>query len=275
MSQVHQTPMISNWKLMEFITLMPGMVQPACERLKLNGSNYADWEFCIVRLIETTTGLVGYFEGDDALIPDPLGDTIIRNMLEHSVKTEVARQLVSSDSAKSTMKRIQSFFINPSLMLWTDLFKIKFIEDLGVDEYLRKIEAKFDELDQEGISWTRDSTLALAYQSGLGKPFIIARRERLSSDIPLDVLHLHLDAPPSSHEDRLNTRSTNFPVSTLASNQASLESHTSPSAQSSGPSSAQQTTPPAPRFKCFGCGDENHWVSSCPDQKRFQPSQNH
>ncbi|EGG03474.1 uncharacterized protein MELLADRAFT_90210 [Melampsora larici-populina 98AG31] len=302
MSQVHRTPMIVNWKSMEFITLMPGMVQSACDCLKQNGSNYADWEFRIVRLIETTTGLVGYFDGDDAHISDPLGDTIIRNMLEHSVKTEVARQLVSSDSAKAIMTRIQSLFINPTLMLWKDLFKTKYIEGLGVDEYLPKVEAKFDELDQQGFSWTRDSLLGLAYQSGLGTSFIFEvstalktrlhdrptssicanevkelirtkHRDRLSSDIPIDLLHLHLDAPSSSHEDRLNTQSTKLPVLTLPSNQASLDSRSSPSAQSNspGPSSAQQTTP---RFRCFGCGDPHHWVSSCPDRKRTQPSQN-
>lgn len=149
---------------------MPGMVRDSCELLKVDGSNYDDWEFRITRLIQTTTGYVGYLDQGNASVADPHGDLIIQTMIEHSVETKIAKNLTQCDSAISAMATIKSLFFIPSkhLNLWKEIFQNKHDTKKGdIDEYIHNINIKFAELDQARFPWTRDSILGIIFQLGL------------------------------------------------------------------------------------------------------------
>ncbi|EGG06767.1 uncharacterized protein MELLADRAFT_106231 [Melampsora larici-populina 98AG31] len=110
--------LIDDWKSTSFIASIPATVRSACESLKDDGSNFPDWEFRIVSLIETITGLKGYFDVDGTVCTDLRGDQIIRYMIQHSISTQIARKVTKSaesSSAKSFMMAIKSRFSIPNL----------------------------------------------------------------------------------------------------------------------------------------------------------------
>ncbi|KAH9809580.1 hypothetical protein DFH28DRAFT_836056, partial [Melampsora americana] len=165
----------TEWKSIAFIASIPEVVPSACKLLNEDGSNYDEWEFRIVSLIESITGLVGYFDQDDGIKTDPHGDRIIRNMLEHSISTRIARGISRCNSAKSALMAIKSDVIIPRpsthLALWRDLLQIKLDNNSDINKYLQNIDTKVRALDRSGFPWTKDSIKGMLYQLGLDSQF--------------------------------------------------------------------------------------------------------
>ncbi|EGF97728.1 uncharacterized protein MELLADRAFT_84509 [Melampsora larici-populina 98AG31] len=269
--------MIVDWKSTAFLTSMPKMVREACDRLKEDGSNYPDWEFRIVRLIETTTGNVGYFDEDDQVRSDPRGDLIIRAMIEHSAKTKLAREIAQCNSAQSAMATIRSLFFFPSrhLKLWTELFQIKHFEKGDIDKYLHEIKKKIDELDEARFPWTKDSFLGIAYQLGV---------QSSSPDVGI-TLDARLRAQPNKAicakevEDNIRLQAKHkliLPeIGSLRLDQPTMSTSTPPRPGTTA--STFHTTPPSVskshylynNYPCWICGMRGHWSPTCSNRDPF------
>ncbi|KAH9821922.1 hypothetical protein DFH28DRAFT_923385 [Melampsora americana] len=186
----------TEWKSIAFIASIPKVVPSACKLLNDDSSNYEEWEFRIVSLIESITGLVGYFDQDDGIKTDPHGDRIIRNMLKHSISTRIARQISRCNSARSALMAIKADVIIPRpsthLALWRDLLQNKLKDNSDINNYLHNVDTKIRALDRSSFPWTKDSMKGMLYQLGLG-PLTgdrLAQWTHSQSRPPLDLVDI-------------------------------------------------------------------------------------
>ncbi|KAG0139731.1 hypothetical protein CROQUDRAFT_427559 [Cronartium quercuum f. sp. fusiforme G11] len=121
----------NDWKSAKFQAGLPTMVKNAGDRLKDDGSNYADWEYRVTRLIETVTGKESYLDDSEAHLRDPRGDRVVFSIIDLSVPADVGRRL--SGSARSAMTTIRSPFFFPSrtahITAWKNKGLIQAIND--------------------------------------------------------------------------------------------------------------------------------------------------
>ncbi|KAG0139567.1 hypothetical protein CROQUDRAFT_101359 [Cronartium quercuum f. sp. fusiforme G11] len=156
-----------NWKSAKFQAGLPTMVKNAGDRLKDNGSNYADWEY-----------------------------QVVFSIINLSVPADVGRWL--SGSARSAMATIWSLFFFPShsahITAWKEAHDHKLTEGMDVGTYLRKMDMMAMDLEHTGFKWTKDSMLGMWYQLGLPSSYA-----NVST-----VLNAHFraqpDRPVSAHE---------------------------------------------------------------------------
>ncbi|KAG0145789.1 hypothetical protein CROQUDRAFT_93380 [Cronartium quercuum f. sp. fusiforme G11] len=72
------------------------MVKNAGDRLKDDGSNYANWEYRVTRLIEMVTGKEHYLDDTEAHLKDPCGDRVVFSIIDLLVPVDVGRWLSGS-----------------------------------------------------------------------------------------------------------------------------------------------------------------------------------
>ncbi|KAG0142100.1 hypothetical protein CROQUDRAFT_97955, partial [Cronartium quercuum f. sp. fusiforme G11] len=77
-----------DWKSPKFQAALSTMVKNTGDRLTDDGSNYADWEYRVKRLIETVTGRDNYLDDKTMYARDPRGDRIVFSIIDLSVPTD-------------------------------------------------------------------------------------------------------------------------------------------------------------------------------------------
>ncbi|KAG0140458.1 hypothetical protein CROQUDRAFT_356780 [Cronartium quercuum f. sp. fusiforme G11] len=172
-----------DWKSLKFQAALSTMVKNASDRLTDDGSNYADWEYRVKRLIETVTGRDNYLDDETMYTRDPQGDRIVFSIIDLLVPTDMGHQL--SRSARSAMATICSMFFFPSrsahITTWKEALDIKLMDGMDIGTYLRQVEAKVLDLDHAGFAWSKDGVLGALYQLGLGSGYanVVVRQNGL------------------------------------------------------------------------------------------------
>ncbi|KAG0140278.1 hypothetical protein CROQUDRAFT_100338 [Cronartium quercuum f. sp. fusiforme G11] len=83
----------NDWKSTKFQAGLPMMVKNARDCLKDDGSNYADWEYCVTQLIKTVTGKESYLDDLEAHLRDLQGNRVIFSIINLLVPVDIGRCL--------------------------------------------------------------------------------------------------------------------------------------------------------------------------------------
>lgn len=130
-------------------------------KLEETGANYTNWSECLHKVVDSTTGTPDYLSM--TLDPSDDGDFMIAAMIRSSVSASLRSHLSHSFSAKETYERIRSICNRPGvpnqidLELWREILNTRYDPTEGVSAYIDRMKSKFDELNQTGFVWNRES----------------------------------------------------------------------------------------------------------------------
>ncbi|EGG05400.1 uncharacterized protein MELLADRAFT_107685 [Melampsora larici-populina 98AG31] len=171
----HQThaASVEDYRSNKFQLSMPTYVKGSVDTLKVDGSNYAEWEFKIGRCVDRVTKTTDYLSKDGMKSSDPDGDAVVYSMIELTVPFEIQRRL--SGSAKDAFRTIRALFFFPSrsghMATWKEVLEIKYDDVSDIGDYFRKIDEKISDLERSGFEWSKDAITGVLYQIGLGNAF--------------------------------------------------------------------------------------------------------
>ncbi|KAG0146539.1 hypothetical protein CROQUDRAFT_657167 [Cronartium quercuum f. sp. fusiforme G11] len=161
---------IPEWKTIAFRSKVMTIVRNSGKQLKKDGSNYREWEYRIRDLIDDYTE-PGWLDRKDAHVEDPTGDRIVLMMIKYSLDTDIAMKISKSASAADAMGTIKALFYFPSrskqVACWRNILAVRLNDDEDIDSCLRTIDKGFDELEQDGFVFTKDSLISLCYELAL------------------------------------------------------------------------------------------------------------
>lgn len=127
-------------------------------KLEETGSNYTNWNECLHNIVNASTGTPDYL--NMTLDPIDTGDIMISNMIKLTVSPNIRSQLHNTFSAKETYEKIKSILNlpNPSdLELWREILNTRYDPNETLSVYIDRMKSKFDELNQTGFEWSRES----------------------------------------------------------------------------------------------------------------------
>ncbi|KAG0147617.1 hypothetical protein CROQUDRAFT_42602 [Cronartium quercuum f. sp. fusiforme G11] len=234
----------NDWKSAKFQAGLPTMVKNAGDHLKDDGSNYADWEYRVTRLIETVTGRENYLDDSEAHLRDLRGDRVIFSIIDLLVPADIGRRL--SGSAQSAMTTIWSLFFFPSctahIAAWKEAQDNKLTEDMDIGTYLRKMDMKAMDLEQARFKWTKDSVLGMWYQLGLPSGYanvsmVLNTRLRSQPDQPVSAREVEeaIRAKSQEHGSMSTTTLANFNAIDLNATQMPITGNRRPFCNSIAP----------------------------------------
>ncbi|KAG0139813.1 hypothetical protein CROQUDRAFT_101033 [Cronartium quercuum f. sp. fusiforme G11] len=235
---------IPEWKTINFRSKIMTIVKNSGKQLKKDGSNYRDWNFCIRDLIDDWIE-PGWLDCDDAHLADPKGDRIVLMVIKSSIETDIAMKISKAPSAADATKTIKALFYFPSrskqVACLHNMLAVCLDNDEDVDTYLRSIAEGFDELDQDGFVFTKDSLMSIFYELALPAKY---------SDVT-STLNGVLRVKPT---DPITANQT--PGSNMRPSQGNLR----PQFRITG----RTNSSPAHVDKCRACGTNGHWAWACP-----------
>ncbi|KAG0140814.1 hypothetical protein CROQUDRAFT_664671 [Cronartium quercuum f. sp. fusiforme G11] len=211
---------LPEWKTINFRSKIMAIVRASGDPLKKDGSNYRDWDFRIRDLIDDWME-PGWLDRENVHIVNLQGDRIISK----------------APSAADAMKTIKALFYFPSrskqVACLHDTLAVRWEDDDDVDKSLQAITDGFDELEQDGFAFTKDSLIAICFE-------------------------LAMPAKYSDVTSTLNSVLRAKPTEPISANQVEelIRLQRAPTYRNDNSST--------PIDKCRGCGKEGHWAWACP-----------
>ncbi|KAG0149336.1 hypothetical protein CROQUDRAFT_89145 [Cronartium quercuum f. sp. fusiforme G11] len=199
-------------------------------------------------------------------------------MIKYSLDTDIAMKISKSVSAADAMGTIKALFYFPSrskqVACWRKVLAVQLNDNEDIDTCLQTIDKGFDELEQDGFVFTKDSLISLCYELAL-----LAKYSDVTSTLngvlrakPAELITAN-QVEELIHSQKSLMCKDNDQLPTFSNLSLSHTSKQKPGAYHGGYHQQlrinnRSTNSTTGIDICRACGAEGHWAWACPHNPR-------